>query len=275
MLSSPASLDPAVAKVPESKEESSEAVESGPGPDWILVIDVEATCEDGKAFNFFNEIIELPCILLNRNGDKVAEFFTHVRPTLNPRLTAYCTRLTGVTQAQVDGAPTWPKALEQFEAWLIAQGVADKDMLDPKVTSAEIECRRNKVLIACDGPWDVRDFLRRSCDLDHIPTPFYFKRFVDLRKYTQDTVYRSYNERRGGLDGLLAYWGLTFQGRPHSGLDDSRNIARVVQKMVAHGYVLGANWERTSKSGHRHLQMLKKDLVWQRGREWAIGADGQ
>lgn len=35
-----------------------------------------------------------------------------------------------------------------------------------------------------------------------------------------------------GLDLMLALYGLTFEGRPHSGADDSRNIARLFLKLL-------------------------------------------
>lgn len=32
----------------------------------------------------------------------------YVRPTEHPELTAFCTQLTGIEQAQVDGSAGWP-----------------------------------------------------------------------------------------------------------------------------------------------------------------------
>ncbi|ORZ33357.1 ribonuclease H-like domain-containing protein [Catenaria anguillulae PL171] len=299
------------------------------GPDWILVMDFEATCEPDKAFNYFNEIIEFPCLLLNRHGDFVAEFHSYVRPTLNPKLSEYCSQLTGVTQEQVDAAQTWPTVLHRFEQWLMSRGVVTPDMLDRDNKQKPTQKRREKVLVACDGPWDVRDFARRSCDLHSIPTPFYFTRFLDLRRYVKRTVVNTEAARReawlrpgadravlsppltaatltdvpspppshaasppptptpsgpappgnqapeysgtGGLDALLAYFGMTFEGRPHCGRDDTRNIARVVQAIIRGGYVVAANWQRVNKSGNRQKQMLVKDAGFTGGRVWEVG----
>lgn len=95
----------------------------------FLVLDVEATCEDGSgAFDYPNEIIASPSthlhneltitcvqewpVCLLRWKDKhegglaeclevVSEFRSFVKPTWKPRLSEFCKQLTGVTQASV------------------------------------------------------------------------------------------------------------------------------------------------------------------------------
>jgi 3'-5' exoribonuclease 1 len=76
--------------------------------DYFLVLDVEATCFSGTGFHWPNEIIEWPVCLLKwvdkgSNGmagtlQKVAEFRSFVRPTWRPKLSPFCTSLTGITQ---------------------------------------------------------------------------------------------------------------------------------------------------------------------------------
>ncbi|KAG6829986.1 hypothetical protein H0H87_009593 [Tephrocybe sp. NHM501043] len=74
----------------------------------FLVLDVEATCQQGTDFNFPNEIIEFPVCLMrwkDRTDDLkasqlevVAEFRSFVKPTWQPNLSQFCTELTGITQ---------------------------------------------------------------------------------------------------------------------------------------------------------------------------------
>ncbi|HKX05878.1 MAG TPA: exonuclease domain-containing protein [Methylomirabilota bacterium] len=44
-------------------------------------------------------------------------FQTFIRPVRHPRLTTFCTRLTGIRQADVDGAPLFHEAMETFKGW--------------------------------------------------------------------------------------------------------------------------------------------------------------
>jgi Exonuclease len=48
----------------------------------------------------------------------VGEFDSYCRPTLHPRLSAFCTAFTGIEQAQVDAAPTLGEVVAAFDAWL-------------------------------------------------------------------------------------------------------------------------------------------------------------
>lgn len=90
--------------------------------DFFLVLDVEATCQEGTGMGYPNEIIastfklyllpwlaisihqEWPVCLLgwrDKTGgilDIISEFRTFVKPTWKPELSEFCTRLTGITQ---------------------------------------------------------------------------------------------------------------------------------------------------------------------------------
>lgn len=101
--------------------------------DAFLVLDVEATCEEGTGFEWPNEIIEWPVCLM-RWKDKsdqgkacqleiVDEFRSFVKPTWRPQLSQFCTDLTGITQAQVNSAPTFQKVLKMF-AFMLAVALA-------------------------------------------------------------------------------------------------------------------------------------------------------
>lgn len=44
---------------------------------------------------------------------------------------------------------------------------------------------------------------------------------------------RAYNQKAKGMAGMLDFLGLKLEGRHHSGIDDSRNIAKICQKLIA------------------------------------------
>ena len=86
----------------------------------IVVVDVEATCWKKGVFSRQKETIEIGAVrlLLDRDPSTWPEFQTFVRPRRYPRLSSFCRELTGITQEDVDGAPTFPEALRLFLDWL-------------------------------------------------------------------------------------------------------------------------------------------------------------
>ena len=85
----------------------------------IVVVDVEATCWKKGVFSRKKETIEIGAVLLllDRAESRWPEFQTFVRPRRLPRLSSFCRELTGITQENVDAAPTFPEALRLFLEW--------------------------------------------------------------------------------------------------------------------------------------------------------------
>ena len=86
----------------------------------IVVVDVEATCRKKGIFSRQKETIEIGAVqmLLQRAPSSWPEFQTFVRPRRHARLSSFCRELTGITQENVDAAPTFPEALRLFLGWL-------------------------------------------------------------------------------------------------------------------------------------------------------------
>jgi 3'-5' exoribonuclease 1 len=85
----------------------------------IVVADVEATCWKRGVFSRKKETIEIGAVLLllDRDQSRWPEFQTFVRPQRLPHLSSFCRELTGITQENVDAAPTFPEALRLFVEW--------------------------------------------------------------------------------------------------------------------------------------------------------------
>jgi len=45
-------------------------------------------------------------------------FHQYVKPKLNPKLTPFCTQLTGITQNQVDAAKHLEEVLSDLDKWI-------------------------------------------------------------------------------------------------------------------------------------------------------------
>jgi 3'-5' exoribonuclease 1 len=92
-------------------------VVSGKRP--IVVVDVEATCWKKGVFSRKKETIEIGAVRLlpDRAHSEWPELQTFVRPLRLPRLSTFCRELTGISQADVDAAPSFPEALQRFLQW--------------------------------------------------------------------------------------------------------------------------------------------------------------
>ena len=87
------------------------------------------------------------------------------------------------------------------------------------------------------SPWDMGRFFARQCSLSSITIPKFARKWINLRK-----MYRNfYKVGKGSLEDMVNNLGMTFEGRPHSGMDDARNIARILQQMVKDGCELKFN----------------------------------
>lgn len=178
---------------------------------FYLVVDLEATCSnDASLPRHEMEIIEIGAVLQNaRTFELEAEFQTFVRPVRHPKLTAFCTELTSITQEEVDAAPLFPEALRSMEEW--RSGFED-------------------ALFCSWGDYDRFQFLQ-DCQYHGVEYPFH-SGHLNLK----EAFSRALNTRRRfGVDGALRKLGLGFEGTHHRGIDDARNIARIVRQLCAGG----------------------------------------
>ncbi|KAJ6546468.1 ribonuclease H-like domain-containing protein [Mycena vulgaris] len=217
--------------------------------DAFLLLDVEATCQKGTDFNYPNEIIEFPVCLMrwkDRNGDKasqlevVAEFRSFVKPSFRPLLSAFCTELTGITQEQVDSAPGFPAVLRSFRAFLVEHELIEK----------RGKGRRLNFCWCSDGPWDIRDFVVKQCFISQISIPDWMTGDVlDVRAVVMAHTSGRKPQRGPSLGtgtlnipAQLSVLGLPpFLGRQHSGIDDTRNLARIMKQLALEGICLRPN----------------------------------
>ena len=124
-----------------------------------------------------------------------------MRPVRHPRLTAFCTKLTSITQADVDAAPRFPEAMDNVRRFLDGR----------------------RVLFCSWGDYDRNQLaqdaahhrLRLSFTHDHL----------NLKQQFSDALGET---RRYGMDGALRRVGLRLLGTHPRGIDDARNNARLL-----------------------------------------------
>ncbi|KAF8692707.1 hypothetical protein HU200_039542 [Digitaria exilis] len=182
--------------------------------DHFVVIDFEATCErDARIYP--QEIIEFPAVLVDATtGALLSSFRTYVKPRHHPRLTAFCTELTGIQQDQVDGGVDLATALAMHDAWLSVAGAA-----------------KNRLAVVTWGDWDCKTMLESECNFKNLEKPRYFDQWVNLRIPFE----AAFGAGRRNLQEAVREAGLQWDGRLHCGLDDARNTARLLAELMRRG----------------------------------------
>jgi len=209
---------------------------------YFVAVDFEATCIEENGPNYPHEIIEFPAVLVDMTtGERVATFHSFVRPRINPILSEFCTRLTGITQEQVDCAPYFPVVFASFAAWLVEKGLLDRNQHD----RLQIKDSTPSWTLLTDGSADICRFLSMQCKHDKIAFPYQWaSKYANLKK-TFQSAYRPKSKMR--LEQMLEHLGMEFEGRLHSGIDDAINIARIASFLVKDGHLLYQNEEFSGK----------------------------
>jgi inhibitor of KinA sporulation pathway (predicted exonuclease) len=168
-----------------------------------LVIDLEATCDNAGAVPKHEmEIIEIGAVLVDcETFEPLAEFQTFVRPVRHPKLTPFYQELTSITQAQVDEAPGFAQAIAALREFM-----ADE-----------------QPLFCSWGAYDRNQF-QLDARYHKVALPF-GPHHLNLKEVFSDTVG---TRKRFGMAGALRWLGLALEGTHHRGIDDARNIARIL-----------------------------------------------
>jgi len=192
---------------------------------YFLVLDFEANCQKGARLDP-QEIIEFPCIMVDsRTFQTLNVFHEYVKPVGVPNLTHFCTELTGITQDMVESKDTFVKVLDKFQQWYSEQGLTPE----------------NSSFVTC-GLWDLADMLPKQCEYSGVKIPAALNvgttgQFINL-KFSFQKQTGSYGK---GLKDMQSALGLEFEGRHHSGIDDCKNILKIMENLAGRGFVFNHN----------------------------------
>lgn len=179
-----------------------------------VVLDFEATCEEDHIKWNNQEIIEFPMIVVH-NRKIIREFHKYVKPVFNKVLTRFCTNLTGITQSQVDSSDEFTQVL--------ADAIIFINELQKDFPNDEIK------FVTC-GDWDLRTMIYKQCKLSNISVPIFFKNYVNIKNIFSEKTGVPKKEI-GGMVGMLKYFNIRLEGRHHSGIDDCRNIVKILIRL--------------------------------------------
>jgi len=172
-------------------------------PAFFLVIDLEATCDDrGTVPKHEMEIIEIGAVLVERASlEAVGEFQSFVKPVRHKELTPFCTGLTSITQSQVDGAPGFAEAIEALRRFIDGRDALFASWGDYDRNQFEQDARHHRVTLPFGG------------------------RHTNVKRAFSAALGET---KRYGMAEALRRVGLPLVGTHHRGIDDARNIARLL-----------------------------------------------
>ncbi|MEE9581177.1 MAG: 3'-5' exonuclease [Nitrosomonadaceae bacterium] len=169
-----------------------------------IILDFEATCCDDDSFpKSEREIIEFGVVAVDGSSlIALAEFEAFVKPIRRHVLTKFCTELTTITQEDVSGAKGFVAVLKEFAQWLAqfenplfcSWGLYDKIQL-------MLDC----VYHGVDYPFDEQ----------HVNLKNEFSAVNGIRKNL-------------GMKKALARANVTLEGTHHRGIDDARNMVKLL-----------------------------------------------
>ncbi|PKG01682.1 MULTISPECIES: 3'-5' exonuclease [unclassified Alcanivorax] len=194
----------------------------------ILIVDLEATCwRDKHTAPAEKEVIEIGCALVASDSTVMDDFSTFVKPLLHPNLTAFCTELTTITQSDVDTAPSYPEACQLVDEWL-GQRVRGS-------------------IWGSWGNYDRNQLLEEKAR--HCAAPaFLGVPHINLKRLWA----RSLGIPPRGMARALAYSDIQPEGTHHRGIDDVRNIAKLLpgisRQLINHAV---ATWAPYPEPGER------------------------
>lgn len=183
--------------------------------DYFLVLDFEGVNNKYHGGPDIMEIIEFPVLKVNAQTFETESIFhSYVQPTIHTQLNPVCTEITGITQSMVDRQPTLPEVLKNLDDWMRAENLVEKG-----VTTCFVTC----------GDWDLKTGLPVQCKYQKLDYPDYLRKWLNVKDvFLALTGIKGYS-----MKTMLRDLELELDGRHHSGIDDTKNIAKILKTLAS------------------------------------------
>ncbi len=181
----------------------------------FIVVDLEATCwseSEDPALSVrqseASEIIEIGAVMLDEALQPAGEFQRFVRPVRHPTLSAFCTRLTSIVQADVDAAEPFSEVYRDFVEWM---------------------CGTEGVGLISWSRFDHNQLVSEA-EAAGLPMPSWTP--LDAKEeFTAWVCGHTGRRLRCGQRQALRHLGLPIAGVEHRGIDDARGLVSIVQHL--------------------------------------------
>lgn len=178
--------------------------------DKILVIDLEATCWQGvQPKDQVSEIIEIGICVLDVNSGTISDNKgILVKPTKS-RVSQFCTELTTITQDMLDD-----EGISFAEACSLLRTEYDA----------------YQYTWASYGAYDIK-MIKSQCQIRGIDYPLSQNHINVKELFTEVKGLK----KKVGMNGALHILGLPLEGTHHRGVDDAKNIAKILYRCLNNG----------------------------------------
>jgi inhibitor of KinA sporulation pathway (predicted exonuclease) len=174
--------------------------------DKIVVVDIEATCWEGKQpEDQQSDIIEIGICLLDVHTGEITENQGIIVKPSRSTVSEFCTELTTITQEMVATGISFAEACKVIKKQYQAQSRA----------------------WASFGGYDLKMFQKQCADLQ-VAYPF-GPSHINVK-----TLFALAHklEREQGMAGALHMLGIDLEGTHHRGIDDAKNIAKILMHLL-------------------------------------------
>ena len=239
---------------------------STPKYTFICVLDFEGVCN--AQYQNFN-IIEFPGVLLrvvshvSNNNHKytteiVSTFQRYVKPVQYDSLPKECTDITGITNEMIiKQGVTFDQAYDEYFDWLTSHLTSCSNKETKVLPTSD-----NILYVTC-GDWDLGKMLPLQCQLQFPPIKpnknvlhDCFKQWCNMK----DVFSAFYKTPVTGMAQCLKKLNMLLVGKHHSGIDDCKNIAAIVQRMIEDGCTFAVTGKLNADLKHekKHAPKNKK-----------------
>lgn len=156
------------------------------------------------------ETIEIGAVMLDDNLQEISSFRTYVKPEYNETVNPKITRLTGITDNMLWGAPKFNEAFQMFANWCANSG-------DEFIVYAWSGADYNQV---------SKEIVLKKYELNDVEKELMKEPWKDFQR--EFDVQLGF-ERQLSLKTALEMAGIEYSGKEHDALDDARNTAELLQ----------------------------------------------
>lgn len=121
-------------------------------------------------------------------GDTEDQFHRYVRPTLFPKLSEFCTDLTGIKQDLIDRQKPFTKVYDEFMEWIDAIK-SEKDLIFATPSLRSVIDDKPNITFCSWSNFDLNFYFRKELQRGHINITSMFKTWLDARKLFNVSLY--------------------------------------------------------------------------------------
>lgn len=189
---------------------------------YYAFFDAEYTCymDSDRGFDrkHSSEVLSVGLVITDKQFNVAATYYSPIRPHYNPKLTGYCRKLTGLTQKEIDEAPSYETVFQKIDELLqeypvkelFVWGNDNRTLLDDAERNHRMVSKRTRKIIN-----KVKDLTKRLtmrvfdagmtvslsdmkyiCDMDHCTAHNAFDDAMDLYQVTRCCVQGTYNKQK-------------------------------------------------------------------------------